>query len=101
MGLPARSRFGAGLSEMDLAVHMIDPGQRKEMVLSARVRIVLGEFHLVPAFHLVDGTDVDAVAADDLHVILDHDRCDHLRPPFSKRITQSRWPEFQAGSKAP
>src|SRR5262249_17261438 len=44
----------------------IDPGERNEMMLAAGIRIVLGQFHLIPP------------RAEDFHVFLDHRRCDHM-----------------------
>ena len=39
--LPACLGLGAGLLEMNLRVHVVDPGQRNEVVLAARVRVVI------------------------------------------------------------
>src|SRR5262245_2223850 len=76
--LPARLRLGAGLLEMDVLVHVIHPGERNEMMLAAGIRIVLGQFHLVPPFQVVHGSNVHAVRPEHFHMFLDHHRCDHV-----------------------
>src|SRR6516165_9065064 len=49
VGFPARLRLGAGLFEVDVLVHVIDPRKRNEVMLTAGIRIVLRQLDLIPA----------------------------------------------------
>src|SRR6187399_730942 len=77
VSLPARLRFGAGLLEMHVVVHVIDPGERNEVMLAAGVRVVLGELHQIPTFQMIHRSDMNAVGTEHFHVFLDHGWCDH------------------------
>src|SRR5262249_39603531 len=61
VGLPARLRLGAGLLEVDVLVHVIDPCQRNEVVLAAGIRVILRQLDLIPAFQMVHRADVHAI----------------------------------------
>jgi hypothetical protein len=55
---------------MDLLVHVIDPVDRDEMLLSARFRIVLAQYDAIGSLQVVDSTNVFAVQAHDFHAFL-------------------------------
>src|SRR2546429_9557182 len=90
VGLPARLRLGPGLLEVNLLVHVIDPGKRNEMMLARAVRVVLGQLHLIPPLEMIHGADVDTVGTEDFHVFLDHRRCDHMCS--SVDLEEKPWP---------
>ena len=78
MGLPPGFGFGAGLFEVNVLVDVIDPGERNEMVLTLRIGVGFGQFQLISTFEMVHGAHMYAVGTENLHVLLDHHRCDHL-----------------------
>jgi hypothetical protein len=82
MGFPARLRLGTRLLQMNLVIDVIDPGERNEMMLIARIRVVLSQLYQIAAFQVIYGSHVDAIASNDFHVIFDHYRCDHDFPPY-------------------
>src|SRR5262249_31913044 len=75
--LPARLRLRTGLLQMNLLFNAVHPGERDNMMLTARLGVGLGELYLVLAFHVIHGSHVHAVGTDNLHVFLDHHRCNH------------------------
>src|SRR5690606_2263160 len=56
---------------MDVAVDMVDPVQRNEVMLPAGLGVVLGQLDLVLAFDVIDGSDMLAIRAEYFHVFLD------------------------------
>src|SRR4029079_13142162 len=46
-------------------------------MLVTRFLVVLGQLHLVGAFHVIHGSNMHAVGTHDLHVFLDGVGCDH------------------------
>ena len=78
MRFPARLRLGAGLLEVHVLVDMVDPRERNKMMLAVRIGVGLRQLHLILAFKMVHGADVHAVGTENLHVFLNHHRCDHL-----------------------
>jgi proteic killer suppression protein len=81
VGFPPRLRLGAGLLEVDFGIDVIHPGERNEVVLATGGFIALCELHLIGAFHVVDCTDMDAVRADDFHMLVDQGGLNHCAPP--------------------
>src|SRR5438105_2824546 len=79
---------------MDMLVDMIDPRQRDEMVLAARLRIVLGQLDHIPALQTVNGANVPAIGTEHLHVFLDHHWCNHLILHRLAKIIRGDGPRF-------
>src|SRR5262245_48164834 len=57
-GLPFRYGFLRGPVEVNLAVHIINPIERNEMMTTAGFRIILGQHYTVAAFFMVDRSDM-------------------------------------------
>src|SRR5918995_5102068 len=64
---------------MDMGADAFDPGAGDEMMPAARLRVGLGELDALPAFQLVDDTDMLAVGADHFHVLPDLPAAGHGR----------------------
>src|SRR5262245_701175 len=59
--LPFHHGFLRRLIEVNLAVHIIDPIDRNEMMMAAGFRIILGQHDTVTTFFMVDGSDMFTV----------------------------------------
>src|SRR5512133_3754786 len=58
VGFPARLGLGAGLFEMDVLVHVVDPGKWNEVMLTPGIGVVLRQFKLISTFQAVHGADM-------------------------------------------
>src|SRR5262245_39037091 len=90
-GLPLHYGFLRRLIEMNLAVHVIDPIDRNEMMMAAGFRIVLGQHDTVAAFLVVDGADMFTVRSNHFHVFLNVQTFEHvILPLFSIKTLVER-----------
>src|ERR1700688_1250043 len=87
--LPLRDGVLGRLAEMDLAVHLSDPGERDHMMLAAGLQIALGKLDLIRTLQVIDGADVLTVGAEDFHVFLDALSVDHTVPPVTPGLTRA------------
>src|SRR5258706_4191999 len=62
---------------MDLAVDMVDPRERNEMMGVARSGIVLRQLDQVSAFQVVHGSHMYVIGTENFHVFFDHHGCNH------------------------
>src|SRR5438876_2316683 len=79
---------------------MIDPSERNEMMLVSGVRVILHQFDLVRAFHMVNGTNMDAIGTHHFHVFLDHHWRDHesLLIAFENKREMKAWSSARKSS---
>src|SRR5262249_21390749 len=77
-GLPFKHGFLRRLIEVNLAVHIIDPIDRNEMMMAAGFRIVLGQHDTVAAFFMVDGSDMFTVRSNHFHMFLNVQTFEHM-----------------------
>src|SRR5262249_22597159 len=88
MGLPARFCLSARLLQMNLAVDMVDPRERNEMMGVAGVGIVLCQLYQISALQVVHGSHMYAVGTENFHAFFDQNRCNHANPPSLCLITR-------------
>ena len=79
VGAPPRLRFVAALPEVDLDLRMNNPCKRDVVILAACLRIVLRQLDLVRAFHMVDGTNMDAIGTHHFHMVLNVETFEHAK----------------------
>src|SRR5262245_58617052 len=79
--LPFHHGFLRRLIEVNLAVHIIDPIDRNEMMMAAGFRIVLGQHDTVAAFRMVDDSNMFTIRSNDFHVFLNVQALEHVNSP--------------------
>src|SRR5215475_91882 len=84
------------LVEVNLTVHIVDPVDRNEVMMSASFRIVLGQHDAIATFCMVDGSDMFTVRSNHFHVFLNVQTFEHVPLPlFSiKRLLRGSVPDL-------
>src|SRR5262245_47679334 len=84
---PARLGLGGRLLEMNLHLDVVDPSERNQVVLTACLRIILGELDRIAPFQMVHGSHMHAVGTNHFHVFLDRHWCNHAILHLIEEIT--------------